>query len=68
MAVPSDGSYGIEPGIIYGYPVTCKEGRYSIVQGLEINDFSRTLMDATNAELREERGGVEHLFKKQMAA
>jgi len=68
MAVPSDGSYGIEPGIIYGYPVTCKDGRYSIVQGLEINDFSRKLMDATNAELREERGGVEHLFKKQMAA
>jgi len=41
MAVPSDGSYGIEPGIIYSYPVTCKDGKYEIVQGLEISDFSR---------------------------
>lgn len=62
MAIPSDGSYGIDPGVIYGYPVTCKNGVYEIVQGLEINDFSRACMDATEAELREERAGVEHLF------
>lgn len=62
MAVPSDGSYGIEPGIIYGYPVTCKGGAYEIVQGLEINDFSRARLDATDAELREERAAVEGLF------
>lgn len=68
MAIPSDGSYGIEPGIIYGYPVTCKNGKYEIVQGLEINDFSRARMDATETELREERAGVEHLFAKAKAA
>lgn len=62
MAVPSDGSYGIAPGVIYGYPCTCKNGKYQIVQGLEINAFSRTRMDATDKELREERAGVEHLF------
>ena len=64
MAVPSDGSYGIEPGIIYGYPCTCKDGKYEIVQGLEINEFSRAKMDATEAELREERAAVEGLFGK----
>ena len=62
MAVPSDGSYGIEPGIIYSYPVTCKDGKYEIVQGLEISDFSRGLMDATETELREERAAVEDLL------
>ena len=62
MAVPSDGSYGIEPGIIYSYPVTCKDGQYEIVQGLEISDFSRGLMDATEVELREERAAVEKLL------
>jgi len=62
MGIPSDGSYGIEPGVIYGYPCTCKDGKYEIVQGLEINDFSRGKMDATDAELREERAAVEHLF------
>ncbi|MCK9539113.1 malate dehydrogenase [Dokdonella sp.] len=62
MAVPSDGSYGIAPGVIYGYPVTCKNGRFDIVQGLAISDFSRARMDATASELREERAGVEHLF------
>ena len=65
MGIPSDGSYGIEPGVIYGYPVTVKNGKYEIVQGLEINDFSRARMDATNKELREERAGVEHLFAKK---
>ena len=62
MGIPSDGSYGIEPGVIYGYPCTCKDGKYEIVQGLDINEFSRAKMDATDAELREERAAVEHLF------
>ncbi|GLQ88722.1 malate dehydrogenase [Dyella flagellata] len=65
MGIPSDGSYGIQPGVIYGYPVTVKGGKYEIVQGLEINDFSRARMDATDKELREERAGVEHLFAKK---
>ncbi|HVB83792.1 MAG TPA: malate dehydrogenase [Rhodanobacteraceae bacterium] len=65
MGIPSDGSYGIAPGVIYGYPVTCRDGRYAIVQGLAINAFSRARMDATAKELREERGGVEHLFGKR---
>ncbi|NHK27383.1 malate dehydrogenase [Parvularcula flava] len=64
MGIPSDGSYGIEPGVIYGYPVTCKGGKYEIVQGLKINDFSRARMDATEKELREERAAVEGLFAK----
>lgn len=68
MAIPSDGSYGIEEGVIYGYPVTCKDGQYTIVQGLEINDFSRERMDATEAELREERAAVEHLFEGKSKA
>ncbi|MEJ2139419.1 MAG: malate dehydrogenase [Gammaproteobacteria bacterium] len=62
MAVPSDGSYGIEPGVIYSYPVICKGGQYEIVQGLKISDFSRGLMDATDKELREERAAVEELL------
>ena len=65
MGIPSDGSYGIKPGVIYGYPVICKNGRFTIVQGLEINAFSRERMDATDKELREERAGVEHLFAKR---
>ncbi len=65
MGVPSDGSYGIAPGVIYGYPVTCKNGKYSIVQNLAINDFSRERMNATDKELREERAAVEHLFAKR---
>jgi malate dehydrogenase len=65
MGIPSDGSYGIKPGVIYGYPVTCKNGKFSIVQGLAINAFSRARMDATEQELREERAGVEHLFAKK---
>ena len=64
MGVPSDGSYGIDPGVIYGYPCVCRNGEYEIVQGLEINAFSRARMDATDKELREERAGVEHLFAK----
>ncbi len=62
MGIPADGSYGIQPGVIYGHPVTCKDGKYEIVQGLEINDFSRARMDATDSELREERAAVEHLL------
>ncbi len=65
MAVPSDGSYGVQEGVIYGYPVTCKDGKFSIVKNLEINAFSRERMDATEKELREERAGVEHLFAKR---
>jgi len=62
MAVPSDGSYGIPPGVIYGYPVTTKNGEYQIVQGLSVNDFSRQRMDATLKELLEERDGVKDLI------
>ena len=63
MAVPSDGSYGIAPGIIYSYPCRCTNGDYEIVQGLEIDAFSREKMEATERELREERTAVEHLLK-----
>jgi len=62
MAIPADGSYGIEPGVIYSYPVRCSGGNYEIVQGLDIDDFSRARMDATEAELREERAAVEALL------
>lgn len=62
MAVPADGSYGIEPGIIYSFPCVCKDGDYEIVQGLEIDAFSRERMDATDTELREERAAVESLL------
>ncbi len=62
MGIPSDGSYGIAPGVIYSYPVTCKDGQYSIVQGLEIDAFSRAKMDATYQELLEERDGVQDLL------
>ena len=62
MAVPSDGSYGIPAGVIYGYPVTCRDGKYQIVQGLAVNEFSRGKMDATYRELLEERDGVKDLL------
>lgn len=62
MAVPSDGSYGIKEGIVYSYPVICKNGDYQIVQGLSVDEFSRKRMDATEAELREERDGVKDLL------
>ena len=62
MAVPSDGSYGIEPGIIYSFPCVCDDGEYRIVRDLEIDGFSRERMDATDAELREERTAVEDLL------
>jgi malate dehydrogenase len=62
MAVPADGSYGVQPGIIYSYPVTCSNGSYQIVQGLAVDSFSRSRMSATEAELREERDGVKDLM------
>jgi malate dehydrogenase len=62
MAVPADGSYGIESGVIYSYPCVCRDGDYSIVQDLQIDDFSRERMDASDAELREERVAVEDLL------
>ncbi len=62
MGIPSDGSYGIKEGVIYSYPVTIKNGEYQIVQGLSVDEFSRKRMDATDAELREEREGVKTLL------
>ena len=62
MAIPADGSYGIEEGVIYSYPVRCSDGMYEIVQGLEISDFSRERMQATESELREERAAIESLL------
>ncbi len=62
MAIPADGSYGIEEGVIYSYPVRCSGGAYEIVQGLGISDFSRKRMSATEAELREERAAIEELL------
>ena len=62
MAIPADGSYGIEPGIIYSYPVRCSDGKYEIVQDLSVSEFSRERMDATETELREERAAIESLL------
>jgi malate dehydrogenase len=62
MGVYSDGSYGIAEGLIYSFPCTCDGGNWSIVQGLEINDFSRGKMTATETELAEERDAVKHLL------
>ncbi len=62
MGIPADGSYGIEPGIIFGYPVTVEKGHYNIVQNLEINDFSRARMEATAKELHEERAAIADLL------
>jgi malate dehydrogenase len=62
MGIPADGSYGIAEGIIYSYPVTCRDGRYQIVPDLAIDAFSRGKLGATEAELREERDGVRELL------
>jgi malate dehydrogenase len=62
MGVPSDGSYGIPEGVIYGVPVTCANGEYTRIEGLPVDDFSRAAMDKTLAELEEERAGVAHLL------
>ena len=62
MGVPSDGSYGIPEGVMYGVPVTCAGGEYTRVTGLPVDEFSRAAMDRTLAELEEERAGVAHLL------
>lgn len=64
MAVLSDGSYGISEGLMYSFPVTVENGAYDIVQGLDINDFSREKMRITEEELKEERDAVKHLFSR----
>ncbi len=61
MAIPSDGSYGVPEGLISSFPVTCSGGEYSIVQGLDIDEFSRARIDASVAELAEERDAVKEL-------
>jgi malate dehydrogenase len=62
MGVPSDGSYGIPEGVIYGVPTTCENGEYTVIKDLEIDPFSRSKMDATLAELEEERAAIAHLI------
>jgi malate dehydrogenase len=62
MGIPSDGSYGIPEGVLYGYPVTCKGGKYKIIKGLEVSEFSRARMMATLKELHEERDSIKHLL------
>ncbi|NBT76999.1 MAG: malate dehydrogenase [Betaproteobacteria bacterium] len=62
MGIASDGSYGIPEDVMFGYPVTCANGEYHIVQGLEIDEFSRSRINITLAELEEERAGVAHLL------
>ncbi|MES1946598.1 malate dehydrogenase [Salinisphaera sp. C84B14] len=62
MGIPADGSYGVEEGIMFSYPVTCKNGKYEIVQDLEIDEFSRERMKATEDELRSEREAVSALL------
>lgn len=61
MGIPSDGSYGVPEGIISSFPCTCSRGEYSVVQGLDIDDFSRSKIDASAAELQEERDAVAEL-------
>ena len=63
MSVPSDGSYGIPEGVIYGFPVTCKQGLYQIVQGLSISALGRKHMEESYRELIEEREHVKHLLQ-----
>jgi malate dehydrogenase len=62
MGIPSDGSYGIPEGVLFGYPVTCANGKFTIVQGLELSDFSRARIKATHDELLEERAAITHLL------
>jgi malate dehydrogenase len=62
MGVPSDGSYGIPEGTVFGFPVTAENGEYKIIQGLEINDFSQKVIDSTLKELQEECNSVQHLI------
>ena len=63
MGIPSDGSYGIPEGLMFGYPVTCSGGQYTIVKGLEHNDFAKGKIAATQKELSEERAAIAHLLK-----
>jgi malate dehydrogenase len=63
MGIPSDGSYGIPEGLMFGYPVTCSGGNYTIVKGLEHNDFAKAKIAATQKELQEERAAIAHLLK-----
>ena len=64
MAVPSDGSYGIAEGVVFSYPVTCKNGEYEIVQNLTLDEFSQSRLNASERELREERAVIEELLPK----
>jgi malate dehydrogenase len=61
MAVPSDGSYGVPEGLVSSFPCTCKNGKYEIVQGLSVDAYSRAKIDASVAELKEERDAVSAL-------
>ena len=63
MAIPSNGEYGAPKGVIFGYPVTVKDGKISIVEGLSLTDFDKQMLANTGQELMEERAGVEHLLK-----
>ena len=62
MAIPSNGSYGISEGIIYSFPVICQNGSYSIVENLEIDEFSKECMEITEKELIDEKAAIEHLL------
>jgi malate dehydrogenase len=62
MGIPSDGSYGIPEGVLYGYPSVCRGGKYEIVKGIDLSDFSRAGMQATLKELHEERDSIKHLL------
>jgi malate dehydrogenase len=65
MGILSDGSYGITKGVYYSFPVRCNYGRYQIVHGIEVNEFSRQRMTATEQELLDEKAIVEHLLPKE---
>ena len=62
MGIPADGSYGIPEGVLYGYPCVCRDGKYEIVKGIDLSDFSRAGMQATLKELHEERDSIKHLL------
>ena len=62
MAIPSDGSYGISKGIMFSYPVICSGGEYSIIQGLDLDEFSLESIKVSEQELLEERQAIEHLL------
>jgi malate/lactate dehydrogenase len=62
MGIPSDGSYGIPEGVIFGYPVVCSGGRFEIVQGLGLSDFSKAKIAGTHAELLQERADIAPLL------